>query len=250
MKTNFSKEYKSFEGEILNFIHDFNEIGTPEFEGQRNEIKVFNFGKIKINIKSFKIPNAINKIAYRFFRKSKAERSFEYAQSLISKNIGTPHPIAFAENKLAFTFLDSYYVCEHLKYDLTFRELIHEPEYPDHEKILRAFTRFTFKMHEQEIEFLDHSPGNTLIQLNNGDYKFFLVDLNRMNFKKMNFDARMRNFHRITPSLGMARIMANEYATLISEPEEKVFERMSFYIERFQRKAKRKKNIKNMLKFR
>ena len=33
-------------------------------------------------IKAFKIPNVINQIVYRYFRKSKARRSFEYATKL------------------------------------------------------------------------------------------------------------------------------------------------------------------------
>jgi hypothetical protein len=39
-------------------------------------------------------------------------------------------------------------------------------------------------MHEASINFLDHSPGNTLIvKKSEGKYDFYLVDLNRMNLK-------------------------------------------------------------------
>lgn len=68
-----------------------------------------------------------------------------------------------------------------------------------------------------------------------------------MNFKKMDFDDRMRNFHRITSYENMVKIMANEYAKLISETEEEVFERMWSYIQRFQSKARRKQNVKRAL---
>jgi hypothetical protein len=37
---------------------------------------------------------------------------------------------------------DSYYVSEHLETELTFRELVEVPDYPDHENILRQFTKF------------------------------------------------------------------------------------------------------------
>ena len=249
MKIIFAETDKRKKETILNYLRNFNSEGESLNDGQRNSIKIFNLEAQKINIKSFKIPNAVNKIVYRFFRKSKAERSFEYANYLISNKIGTPFPIAFAENKSGLTFKDSYYVSEHLDCDLTFRELVTNPDYPNHEEILRAFTRFTFNLHEQEIEFLDHSPGNTLIQLNNGDYKFFLVDLNRMNFKKLNFEERMKNFARLTPKKEMIEVMANEYAHLINKPEAEVFEKMWFFTNQFQEKFQRKKELKKKLKF-
>jgi len=249
MKIIFAETDKRKKKAILNCLKNFNSEGESLNDGQRNSIKIFDLEAQKINIKSFKIPNSVNKIVYRFFRKSKAERSFQYANHLILNKIGTPFPIAFAENKSGLTFKDSYYVSEHMDCDLTFRELVTNPNYPNHEEILRAFTRFTFKLHEQEIEFLDHSPGNTLIQLNNGDYKFFLVDLNRMNFKKLNFEERMKNFARLTPKKEMIEVMANEYAHLINKPEAEVFEKMWFFTNQFQEKFQRKKELKKKLKF-
>jgi hypothetical protein len=249
MKIIFAETDKRKKETILNYLRNFNSEGESLNDGQRNSIKIFDLEAQKINIKSFKIPNAVNKIVYRFFRKSKAERSFEYANHLVLNKIGTPFPIAFAENKSGLTFKESYYVSEHLDCDLTFRELVTNPNYPNHEEILRAFTRFTFKLHEQEIEFLDHSPGNTLIQLNNGDYKFFLVDLNRMNFKKLNFEERMKNFARLTPKKEMIEVMANEYAHLMNKPEVEVFEKMWLFTNQFQEKFQRKKELKKKLKF-
>src|SRR5690606_23226200 len=178
-----------------------------------------------------------------------AERSYNYAKELLNKGIGTPHPIAYVEEQTLLAFTHSYYISEHLEYDLTYRELVHQPEYPDHEEILRAFTRFTWKLHEKGVEFLDHSPGNTLIQLNNGDYKFFLVDLNRMNFKNLTFEEGMKNFSRLTPKKEMVRVMASEYATLINKPEAVVFEEMWKATQDFQEKFRRKKALKKKLKF-
>lgn len=249
MNIKFSEKYQDKKEEILHFIQFFNEEGSLLNDGKRNQLKIFEFEGKKINIKSFKIPNTVNKIVYRFFRKSKAERSFRYAEYLISKNIGTPYPIAFAEKKSAFTFQQSYYISEHLNYDLTFRELVNDPNYPQGEEILRAFTRFTYELHEKKIEFLDHSPGNTLIQVHKGTYKFFLVDLNRMNFKKMDFVDRMKNFSRLTPKKEMIAVMSDEYASLINKPEAEVFEEMWMYTQEFQKKFKRKKELKKKLKF-
>jgi len=248
MKIHISENYKIHQKELSSLIESFENRGEAITPGLRNQIKIFQLAGQPINIKSFKVPNKFNQVIYKYFRKSKAERSYTYAQHLIAHQIGTPHPIAYAINNSSILFQDSYYISEHLEYDLTYRELVTQPDYPDHEKLLRAFTRFTYKLHENQIEFLDHSPGNTLIQLNEDGYDFFLVDLNRMNFKEMNFDERMKNFSRLTPKKEMLEVMADEYSKLIKEDSNEVFEKMWFYTNKFQEAHLRKKRLKQKLK--
>lgn len=248
MKIKLASLFEDQKREILSYLKNFDHLGTLVGEGGRNKIKLFELDGKTINIKSFKIPNKLNQIIYKYFRKSKAERSFTYAQFLISKNIGTPSPIAFAENNSSILFSKSYYISKHLHYDLTYRELVTDPDFPNHEQILRAFTRFTFRLHENGIEFLDHSAGNTLIQINDKDFNFFLVDLNRMNFKELNFDERMKNFSRLTTKMDMVKIMADEYSKLIQRNSDEVFDKMWFFTNRFQENYRRKKNLKQKLK--
>lgn len=245
-----NKEFKSGEIELRNYIQNFNSKGVLFCDGKRNKIRLFELGGEKINIKSFKIPNLINKIAYKYFRKSKARRSYEYATALLEKGIGTPQPIAYFENYDWLGLKDSYYVSEHLETELTFRELVTMPDYPGHENILRQFSKFSFDLHEKGIEFLDHSPGNTLIKkVSENQYNFYLVDLNRMNFhESMNFDLRMKNLSRLTPKKEMIKVMSNEYSKWYTEKTEaEIFEKMwkatnDFQL-RFQRKKARKKKI-------
>lgn len=249
MKVVVSKKFQVLEEQVFEILENFEDRGKLFGNGVRNKIKIFDLEGQEINVKSFKIPNLVNKVAYRFFRKSKAERSFEYAHQLLSRGIGTPYPIAYAEEKPGLFFNRSFYISEHLGCDLTYRKLVENSEFPEWEEILRAFTRFTFDLHEKNILFLDHSPGNTLIRLNNGDYQFFLVDLNRMNFKNLSFEERMKNFSRLTPKKEMIAIMASEYSRLIRKPEAEVYEKMWFFTNEFQRKFQRKKEIKKKLKF-
>jgi hypothetical protein len=76
--------------EILRFIKSSILIWEL-FWKDRNVIKLFDLNGQTINIKSFKVPNIVNK-AYKYFRKSKAKRSFEYATILLENGIGTPQP--------------------------------------------------------------------------------------------------------------------------------------------------------------
>jgi hypothetical protein len=244
-----SEKYLPKKNGIIELVSDFRVKGTLFGNGARNKIKIFKLDGQEVNIKSFKVPNLVNKVAYRFFRKSKAQRSFEYAHQLLDRGIGTPYPIAYAEEKDGLFFKKSYYVSQHLQSDLTYRTLVQQKDYPQWEEILRAFTRFTYELHEKGIQFLDHSPGNTLIRLNGGDYQFFLVDLNRMNFKSLSFEERMKNFSRLTPEKEMVAVMASEYAELSNKPKAEVFEKMWGYTEEFQQKFLKKKRLKKKLKF-
>ena len=251
MKYLIHNKFKDFQERIVFFIDHFLIEGKILVNGQRNIIKLFEFEEITLSIKSFKKPNLINKIVYRYFRKSKARRSFEFASKLMEMQIGTPQPVAFFENYDFIGLKDSYYVCEHLENVFEFREIVQNEAFENRDFIIRKFAQFTFEMHEKGIEFLDHSPGNTLIRKNNdGSYSFFLVDLNRMQFHEtMNFQTRMKNLSKITHKKDMIALMSNEYAKLSGDDENTVFETMWKLTSDFQYRFHRKKRIKKKLKF-
>ncbi|NOQ15174.1 MAG: hypothetical protein GQ583_11950, partial [Methyloprofundus sp.] len=205
---------------VLDIIHSEGDI---EYQG-RNIVKSLKVADEKWNIKIFKIPHLINKVAYRYFRKSKAQRSFEYAHILLEKGFNTPTPIAFAEQKSALFLLDSYYISEHLDCQLSFRTLIHDQHYPDRTNILQQFTEFTYHLQMSGIHFIDHSPGNTLIvkQKDQG-YKFYLVDLNRMNFGSLSYQTCIENFTRLSLTDEMIAIIAQKYAELCNKDYQEVY---------------------------
>ncbi|AWK05244.1 Kdo domain containing protein [Flavobacterium crocinum] len=252
MPLRISGKFEQDQNYVEEIISNFSSSGELFGNGDRNKIKLFDLNGKTINIKSFKIPNIVNKIAYKYFRKSKARRSFEYATILLEKGIGTPEPIAFLENFNFIGLRDSYYVSEHLVTELTYRELVEIPDYPDHDAILRQFTAFCFELHEKGVEFLDHSPGNTLIKkIAENKYDFFLVDLNRMNFHdNMSFEQRMNNFSRLTPKKEMLAVMSNEYSKFYKEKSEtEIFEKMWQATTDFQESFAKKKRLKKKLKF-
>ncbi len=253
MKTpiNFNSAYLSLQKEIVSIIDNFNNSGIIFGDGNRNVIKIFDLNSTKVNVKSFKKPHLLNSMIYRYIRKSKARRSFEYANKLLENQIGTPQPIAYFEKTNLFGLKNSFYVSEHLECDLTFRELVQIPEFPENEIILRQFTRFTYLLHQKGIEFLDHSPGNTLIKKNeNGSYDFFLVDLNRMTFhQNMSFHIRMKNLCRLTYKEEMVKIMSNEYAIVSGESEDLIYRTLWKMTTDFQNQYFRKRRLKKKLKF-
>jgi len=244
LKNQIDKKSPLNNDDFLHIIESFETTGFILDDRGRNKVKYFKVKGLEINVKSFKIPNLINKVVYKFFRKSKAKRSFEHAKFLIKNGIGTPIPYAYYEFSTPFGINKSYYFSKQFSYDFSYHKLVIEPNYPNHENILRQFTQFTYKLHENGIYFKDHSPGNTLILKKGELYEFSLIDLNRMDFITYDFDSRMKNFSRLTKKKEMVRVMSDEYAKLINEPFEKVFKRMWFETEEFQKKFHRKIRLK------
>ena len=245
IEDNFNKNF----AEIQKIFQDFETYGEVFGNQDRNTLKLFQLNDLTANVKSFKVPNLVNKVVYRFFRQSKAERSFMYAKKLKDLNIGTPQPIAYAEEKNGVFFGKSYYMSEHLNYDITYRELTTNFDYPDHENVLRAFTRFTYLLHENQINFLDHSPGNTLIKKVDDEYLFYLVDLNRMRFEEMTLEERVKNFAKLTIHDSMLEVMSDEYAHLMNTSKDKVFALMKHFTDEFQNKFHRKRRWKKRVLF-
>jgi len=239
--THIHTGYTHIKAALLHAVANFETTGDSVTKGERNVIKKFEINGVFYNIKKFKTPNAFQSLVYRYLRKSKAKRSFEYAQILTERGIKTPLPVGYIEH-FSGGLKESYYISEHVKYDFDFRVLNHNPKWPNRSEILRQMAAFTFKLHEKEINFLDHSPGNTLINdVGNGKYEFYLIDLNRMRFEQMDFEKRMHNFRRLWLSKTMINIMAKEYATLYNKPELETYTLMTKYSRAFQKKVNSKK---------
>lgn len=251
MKFTVHPNFASQTNDILKIIEDFSVSGVFLNEPVRNSIKIFDLNSIKVNVKSFKKPNFLNKIIYGYFRKSKAKRSFEFANILLEKSIGTPQPIAYIEKKSIFGLNESFYMSEQLDADLLFRELTTNNSYPQVELILKQFTQFSYNLHEKGIEFIDNTSGNTLIKKTANDvYEFYLVDLNRMNFHhKMSFESRIKNLAKLTSNEFIIGEISKEYAKLSGYDFQIVNEALTKYSVKFQERFIKKRKLKRKLKF-
>lgn len=249
MKIIINPNYIQHEKAILQLVNRFFSEGNLIVKGSRNTIKSNFLENEKVNIKFFKKPGFFKAIIYSFFRSSKAKRSFDYANYLNDHSIKTPTPIAYIEETNSLGLLgDSFYVSQQIDYDFTIRELIHNPLFPERNLILEQFTEFTYKMHEAKVNFLDHSPGNTLIIKNdNSNYDFFLIDLNRMKFENLSIEKRMDNFKKMWLSKQMVKIVAKKYAELSGNSEPKLQALLLEKTTQFKRKITIKKHLKRKI---
>lgn len=241
-----TKGFSHHGASFAEIISNFKNKGTLIGDGQRNIIKYFESLDIKVNVKSFKQPNNFNRIAYKYFRKSKARRSFEYATMLIDKGFKTPQPLAYLETSSLLGLKASYYISEHLDHLFLFRAVLEDVTFQDRTAIINGYTAVIYQLHQHGIEFIDNSSGNILIEKKGDKYDYYLVDLNRMNFhKNMSISQKLKNFARLSNDPEVIEIVSKEYARLSNTPEAFCFKTI---IESAQF-ASRRYRLKRKLKF-
>jgi len=242
-----SQKYNYLQEQVLKVLQSARAGSGVLLQGGRNEVRLVRFreSEQQMVVKLFRKPSIAKRLWYSV-KPSKAERSFKYALQLLEAGIQTPYPVAFTLEKGA-VLGDSSYISEYVEPDFTFRELIHDLDILDRDDLLRAFTAFTFKMHENKVLFKDHSPGNTLIKRQAGTYEFYLVDLNRMEFKELSMEERLKNFQRLWLSKHMQKVMAQEYSRLYGSDPQITYKLLSQYIRDFQRRKISKKRFKKSL---
>ena len=251
MKKVFHPEFRNFEAKFDFLIENFKNTGEFVGFGKRNAIKAFDVEGTKVNVKSFRKPGLINGIIYGYFRKSKAERSFEYANMLLSKNIGTPQPFAYYENKTFLGLQESYYFSLQQNIDGMFQDLIFDKNFPNRNEIIKQTANFFFTIHNEGIEFMDNTAGNTLFKkTGENKYDFYLVDLNRMRFHDtIPLGLRIKNLSRLTADEHIIEVFSEEYARLYGVEsvlfQNKLQKEASAGLHKFNKKRK----LKKMLKF-
>lgn len=215
MKLAFAEDRLQYEQDVLHILKKFKDDGVLIGSGTRNVIKFFDVNGLILNFKSFKQHNIINRHVYKFYRKSKARRSFEYAHMLLSKKYYTPKPVAYIENHDFIGLTSSYYISEQLDDCRTLTDILGDTSYPERERIIKEYTLLMYRLHNDGIQFLDNSPNNFLIKKENDSYQIYMVDLNRMNFHaNIEIDKRLKNFARLTNDPEIIKIIAGEYALL------------------------------------
>lgn len=209
----------------------------------RNEIKIIDFQGKEFVVKSFKIPNIFNKIVYTFFRDSKAKKSYENSVKIIEF---VPKPIGYIEFKKFGFINESYFISEKFDYDFTIREPLLQADFKDKEEVFKAFARFTYKLHEQGIFHLDYSPGNILIKEENEDYIFKIVDINRMEFKPLDLDERLKNFAKLWAKDDDLEVIIKEYTSLMGKDEQSCIDSALKYSQAHKDRKNMKKRLRGV----
>lgn len=211
MKIVIHSDYNHLSDWVKEIPAFFSTQGETIYKG-KNELKVFDEDFGKVVIKSFRIPHIINRFVYSFWRLSKAERSYIYSLEIIKRGFNAPQPVAYMELFKSGLLSESYYVSAYSDYflmrDFSFIKKLTEED----AVILKAFARLTAGLHTKEIYHTDYSNGNILYKKEGENICFDLIDVNRIQFKKVTENMSYKAFHRMDLSIEMLEIVAKEYA--------------------------------------
>lgn len=226
---------------LLQDIRSYFKKSEQSIHKARNEIKILDFDSEQLVVKSFKIPNFFNKIVYTFFRSTKAEKSYNNSVKIIKF---VPKPIGYIEFKSFGLLHDSYFISEIFDYNFTIREVLLDKNFEDRVNIFKLFAKFTLELHEDGILHKDYSPGNILIKKNTKKYDFKIVDINRMEFKELTLQERLKNFSQLWAKNDDLKIIIDAYSELISQNKADCLKKALYYSQ----KHKATKNFKKRLK--
>jgi tRNA A-37 threonylcarbamoyl transferase component Bud32 len=225
------------------------EKGVPEgteiiYKG-RNTVYRMPVNGVTLIIKAFKLPNVINAYIYTTLRKSKAERSYINAKRLQQYGFLTPAVVAYAEVRDGMKLRESYYISEEFKGS----EIREWEKLPDSESLLHALAGEMVKMHEAGVWHKDFSPGNVLYS---GDkdkgYRFYYVDLNRMQFGVKSKKKLMSMFKSINLNREETLRLAREYAKVSGRPIAEVEAEANMAMDAYHKRRQDKQRLKKLLR--
>ncbi|MCK9455051.1 MAG: hypothetical protein WCY51_03330 [Sulfurimonas sp.] len=237
-----NQNFENFKESLVDIKRYF-ELSKNSIHKARNEIKTIIFEDKELVVKSFKIPNIINKIIYTFFKDSKAKKSYDNSMRIIEF---VPKPIGYIEFKRFCLIDESYFVSENFKYDFTIREPLIDDSFEDKSTVLKAFAKFTLALHENGIFHLDYSPGNILIKRESDNYTFKIVDINRMRFGSLSLEERLENFAKLWAKNDDLQIIIKEYAKLFNSDEESCVKIALKYSQAHKDRKNRKKRLRGV----
>jgi hypothetical protein len=145
-------------------------------------------------------------------RAPKGLRAYHYPQRIIEAGFETPMPVAYVELRRGGLIDVSYFISLQCPYSRRFYEFGNAELTPELCEISRAFARFTAGLHRADILHLDYSPGNVLFDRVNGEWRFSLVDTNRMYFGPVSLARGCANFARLWGQPEWFKFLAKEYA--------------------------------------
>ncbi len=246
IKQTINSNFNKLKEQLVNIKTEFTS-SDETIHKARNQLKIITMDNYKFVVKSFKIPHIINKIAYTFFRDSKAKKSYLNAVKLQELNINTPTPVALIEHYKFGLLNESYYISILEDYDFTIREVFHH-KVDDYEEILKQFTAFTYELHQKGVWHVDYSLGNILITKKEDSYLFSLVDINRMEFKNISAEEGLKNFNKFWAKDEKDLVtIADKYSELTNFDKEKALEIIKEEAKKIQEYKNSKKRLKKVV---
>lgn len=171
------------------------------YEG-RNRVARVRCGGRALIVKEFCQPNVINRYVYTTLRRSKARRSLENACRLQDMGFGTAAPVAWMEARRGICLHLSYYISE----EVQGRDMRFLDRNEDLGELLPALAAEMGRLHSSGVWHKDLSPGNVLYRREGEGFRFYYIDLNRMEFGVHEAGKLLRNFGQLAETRHVVRL--------------------------------------------
>ncbi len=163
----------------------------------RNVIKQFCVEGVSLAVKSYGHLSLVNRIIYGVLRKSKGQRSYEYAKKLVALGIDTPKGVAYIERRKNGLLSECYFVSLYSDFSSLKDAAELFPNNIEGTQLLDEFAAFLVKIHDAGVVHKDLNISNILYSVNangndgdsavnsatnSGKYRFQVIDTNRMKF--------------------------------------------------------------------
>ena len=231
MKIIINPTYSILSSFISNIPTLFEQEGELVFKA-RNQLKSYSVEGFDVIVKRYKKPHLINRIAYTFFRPSKAKRAYEYALRLSELSINTPAPIAYIEQNSCGLINYGYFISVYEKDYSDIRNLMTGAQTDD--DLLQELSTYIANFHNKGVLHFDMSPGNILYKKDENNYRFTLIDINRMQFlPSISKIKRFKSFHSLSDNKAVLSKVAKLYAAAANLDESETVEKINQYCTEF-----------------
>lgn len=226
----------------------FEQEGEMLYDG-RNRVKLFMYAGRQLVVKRYKRPHLIQRIVYKWFRPSKAERAYRFAFSLEKMGIDTPEPLAYVEVGGCLLFGDSYFVSARCADPDLMGALYKPAEFP--RPLAVAWADRLAEFHEKGFLHGDLNLANILYRTDpqTGACRFTVIDINRSHFRPHpSPDECMDNLVRLTHRVDLLCFLVAAYARRRGWDEEQTVNGVLVRLRAFEQRCERKQKLKQKMK--
>lgn len=238
--------------EIVSFVRSlperFEREGALLYDG-RNKVKLFDCNGLQLVVKRYRRPHFIQRVVYRWFRPSKAERAYRFAFRLAGLGIDTPEPMAYVEDGGLLLFRDSYFVSARCTDPDLMGALYRPAEFP--QTLATAWANRLAEFHEKGFLHGDLNLANILYRSDGsaGGYRFTVIDINRSHFRMQPTpDECMTNLVRLTHRVDLLKFLVAAYARRRGWNEEQTVNEVLTRLRAFEQRCERKQKFKQKMK--
>lgn len=181
MKVVVNPEYKHLESFLVNALNHSYKADNV-YRNFRNIVEDVTVDGLHMVVKIFKKPTEFNRVVYSFLRPTKAKRSYEYSLKLLSLGVDVPVPVGYVEKNKGLFFHTGCYVCLFTDYqpitDFRHKDISESGT----AAFIEAFAEYAASFHSRGLVHNDFNIDNILYKIEDGKFKFQLIDLNRVQF--------------------------------------------------------------------